>query len=257
MSHQASINSAYNLPFEVRYSSSRLLSSGVTVDVIARVKSSEKMGILAHVIDLFAGLAVSGALAGQELEPWNSGLQINQAYNGIRFRLTDCRVDDRAFIVLSHLLLSLQDAIHLESLEVSGLQEKAPLKLQCDPTVVSTYPGVYRDLPFSLIDEEPESGAYTFSAEMKEPLQAGHGEYLENMLKCWTEVLLAGGYGLAPIPPQNSYVEPAGESVTSFDRTVEWTIFKLRADPAAICGVVNIFAAFHHRCQEIMSLRIS
>lgn len=250
------ISSAFNLPFEVRYSSS-LLSSCGTVDVITKVKSVKKIEILLSVFDLFAEVAMTGALAGQEIKPWNSGLQINPEYNGVRFKLTECRVDECALVVLSHLLLARQDAILLESLEMSSVEKQASLKLRCDSKVMSTYPGIYHNLPFPLTDDEPESGAYTFVAEMKKPLQAAHEKSLKKMLKRWTGAVLAGGYALAPIPPQESYVELAEESITSFNKTFELTIFKLQADPASLFGIVNIFAAFHKRCQEIISLRIT
>lgn len=257
MNHQTIMTTAYDLPFGVRYSSGSLLASGSPVDVFAVVHSESDLKVLATVIDLFAGLSATGCLAGTEVEPWNSGLQIYPDYTYVRFQLINSRVDERALIVLAHLLLARQEDILLESLEVSLPGKRATQKLQYDPVEMSTYPDVYRKLPFPLIDEQPESGGYTFVAELREPLQAQHGEYLENALKRWTEAILAGGYGLAPIPPQESYVEPDDESVTSFDTTVEWTAFKLRADPASVYGLVNIFAAFHHRCQEIVSLTIT
>jgi len=159
--------------------------------------------------------------------------------------------------VLAHLFLARREALPLQSLEVSVPGERAIQRLGYDPTRLSTYPKVYEKLPFILTNEEPESGGYTFTAELGQPLQAQNGQYLEYALKGWTEGVLAGGYGLAPIPPQESYVEPDSGPLTSFDTTVEWPVFKLRADPACLEGLINIFAAFHYRCQGLVSLTIS
>ena len=58
------------------------------------------------------------------------------------------------------------------------------------------------------------------------------------------------------IPPTSSYVELAQQDVIAFGTTIEWGILKLRADPDSTAAVVNIFAAFHERCQPLDSLSI-
>jgi hypothetical protein len=251
------MTSAYELPFSIRHSSGPLLSSGGPVEAVAIGQSESDTTLPGKIFGLFAGLAATGALAGTNIEPWNSGIQIKGTPHNARFELTNCRVDEQALIVLVHLLFARQEELLLRSVEVSLQGKSATQRLECDQTTLSWYPDCYRSLPFALIDEEPEGDTYTFVTELRKPLQASHGEHLENALDLWTKAILAGGYGLAPIPPQESYLEPESEHVTAFDTTVEWTIFKLRADPACIHSLINIFAAFHHRCQEVVSLTIS
>ena len=253
---QSSITTAYDLPFEVRCSRAPLLSSGGAVRVIVESEPESDSKILATVLEHFGALSATGALAGEDIEPWNSGVQIGTPGDGTGFELLNCHMDEQALIVLTHLLLARQEELLIRSVEVSLRGRPATRKLPTDSTSLSWYPDCYRSLPFKLIDEDPESVNYTFVIELREPLQASHGEYLEHALKRWTEAILAGGYGLAPIPPQESYVEPDDDCVTSFDTTVEWTIFKLRANPDCIQGLINIFAAFHHRCQNILSVTI-
>ena len=103
MNNQSSINTAYDLPFEVSYSPGPLLSSGGSVNVECSVQDRRKFDqdTLSDVIELFAGLAQSGALAGSELQPWNSGVEISAPPDGGCFRFEKCRLDERALIVLA------------------------------------------------------------------------------------------------------------------------------------------------------------
>lgn len=254
---------AYDLPFEVRYSSQRMFSSDQSVDLICTLFSRpiSAGNTISQIVELFEALGRTGALAGESIQPWKSELNIEQLTNGSgllrKFRCIESQIDDNALIVLAHLLMARQEEIFLRSLEICVAGEIAKIRLHCDPNVLSTYPKTYGSLPFSLSDSEPESGAYTLTGELIEPLKPENAEELDKALRVWTRAVLAGGYGLAPIPPLESYVEPDDQYVTFFGSTIEWTIFKLRADPACLCGLINIFAAFHQRCQRLVSLTIS
>lgn len=257
------ITTAYILPFEVKYAKGRILSSGTPVELVAKPKSRKESDqiIISRIVEVFTSLAATGALAGKELNPGRSELRLKSPLNDfgheIRVTFLDSIVDERALIVLTNLFLATQETLLLESFQLLPPGGQAMEPLQSDPSALSTYPDIYGQLPFTIEDEDPEGGSYTFTVELRQPLEGRHEEILENSLFAWTEAVLAGAYGLAPIPPQESYVELYEDHVTSFETTVEWAVFKVRADPACINGVVNIFAAFHDRCQEILHLRIS
>jgi hypothetical protein len=263
MNDKPHVTTAYTLPFGVKYATAPIFSSGGIIELIADVKYQREFNRNAagQILKVFTDLARTGALAGKDIEPWRSGLRSGSPrFSGgqeIYFTFLDCSVDDRALIVLTHLFLARQEGIPLLSLELAPPTGRASQLLQSDPSELSTYPEVYKRLPFTFENEDPESGGYTFTAELEQPLKEQHTETLQNALTSWTEAILAGAYGLAPIRPEECYVEPYEEQVISFGRTVEWTVFKVRADPACINGVVNIFAAFHGRCQKILNLRIS
>lgn len=242
---------AYKLPFTVRFSEGNPLSSGGTVDIAARAAGN--LTALHEVFDLFAKLAQNGFLAGHEIEPGKSGLTMTG--QGGCYQCTNCRIDVGGLVVLVHLLLARQEEIQLTSLELAQQGSRATVQMQSDPEEMSSYPAFYHRLPFSFIDEEPESGAYTFCVELADELTPEHEKYLNEMFELWTQTVLTGGYGLAPIPPQESYVEPDGP-LTSFGTSFEWVIFKLRADPMAVHGLINMLAAFHSRCQAITEVRI-
>jgi len=257
------ITIAYDLPFEARYPIGPVFSSGNDISLIAEIqqKPERYRTALVRVFELLTNLAATGALSGTDLEPWKSGLRIDpspiELEDSMRFQFINSRVDEGVLIILSSMLLAQREAISLNALEVSLPGRQVMQRLRSDPTTPSTYPGAYRKIPFELMDENPEGGGYTFVAELRQPLQESNQKHLEQALRRWVDVILAGGYGLAPIPPQESYIEPDSDFVTSFANMIEWTVFKLRADPACVLSLVNIFVNFHYQCQELVSLTIS
>ena len=95
-----------------------------------------------------------------------------------------------------------------------------------------------------------------FAMTYATPLDDATRGALQGVLDSWTATVLAGGFALAPIPPADNYVEPDGPFV-EYDATVEWTVFRLRANTAAVDALVNAFAAFHGRHRQITTLTIS
>lgn len=256
------LRTGYILPFSLRYSRVGLLSAGLAIRADGRLGRTAEHGseALGQVLQGFEMLAGSGALCGAALSPWRSGLRVaTPAFRSEReFSVVfqDCYVDDRALVVLAHLLLARHDSLRLEFVDLCVQDERPSLTLMTDPDEDSTLPQIVRGLPFLLESENPESGSYTFTAELERPLEEENAAVLESSLAAWVRAVSAGAYGLAPIPPEESYAEPS-EEITFFDTTVEWTVFKVRADPACLDGVVNVFAAFHERCQAVRSLSIS
>jgi len=257
------IGTAYELPFEVRCTPGHVFSSGGDVSVVVSFLPGPPpdLNLIAEILGAFAGLGMTGAFAGAEIEPWNSELRLGEASGSLRltnkFDFSFCMADEWALSVLTQLFTAKRAALSLKSLEISAAGREATVKLRHIPDLSSTLPPVFARIPFLLIDEEPESGGYTFTAELQSPVLPKHQEYLEGALKFWTMVVRRGGYEMAPIPPEESFVELFVDRVIVFGATVEWTILKLRADPDCINGVVNIFAAFHYRCQPLISLSIS
>jgi hypothetical protein len=253
------MHTTYVLPFAVTYPGAGVLSSSRPVELRVRLGAGD--GAAARqVVEVFTRLAATGALVGRDLDPASSGLvpaPPEQGAGQLRFPLLDCRVDDCALVVLAHLFLARSPELALRALEVATPGREPDQVLRFSRTGLATYPGVAQPLPFPLTDEDPEGGGYTFTAELLEPLRDRCRDALDAALTAWVEAVRAGAYALAPIPPRECYAEPLDAGVTSFGRTVEWAVEKVRADPACIGGLVNLFAAFHGRCQPLAGLLIS
>jgi hypothetical protein len=205
---------------------------------------------------LFTDVANVGGFSGAYINPAKSGLKIQSAESHgktLSFAFDSCRIDDRSFIVFLEMLLHGDLASQIASVEILSASQM-PLAVASSMSS-SSYPLVYKRLPFLLSDNQPESGAYTFILDLKEPLNEENCFSLQYGLNQWSDLILSGGFALAPNVPDDNYVEPDHE-VTSFDSTVEWSIFKLRADPASIGALLNIFTWFSETKQVIVSVTI-
>jgi len=170
--------------------------------------------------------------------------------------LARTRVADETAVVLGHMLFACHDEFPVRRVDI--LSDVSPLRpLMCDPNVPSTYPSLFAPLPFEVLNTDPEGGSFSFYAELETPLHPMHERQLNVMLTDWAECVLGGGFGLAPLHPAKSYVEPDTDEVVSYDTSVEWAVFKVRADIACVHAVINALASFHVRCQPIQRLEIT
>lgn len=253
------LTTGYRLPFEVSVSSGRLLSVGNDIGLAFQIPGSTEaeLELVAAIVEAFAQIAVSGALCGESINPGESGLTAQSESSGLRFTFAGCRIDEAALIVLVNLILAKSSDIGFQTIEITRSQLPAGNMLEYADSDQLSFPAVYGSLPFVLENQLPESGGFTFTARTVGPVNEQNVICLNKYLNAWLVTVNGGGYALPPISPMNCYAESADDEVTWFEDLIEWTVFKLRADDAAITAVINIFAAFHARFQNLVSLRIS
>jgi hypothetical protein len=209
---------------------------------------------------LFARLAATGALGGIAAPPWDTRFVLAPRpaddRRDVLFHVTSCRLDPGAWVALCHLLLRLHRQLPLEFIEVLRLGDLYPARLGESGSGDSAYPRAYAPLPFVLDDLKPEGGGYSFLIALASPLLPENESSLNDWLATWAQAVQNGAYALAPDDPTGNYVEPDGE-IVAYDTTIEWAVFKLRADPvAAIDALLNILCCFHVRCQPILTVEI-
>lgn len=251
------IATAYRLPFRFEHSEPRRLAAQrVSIQVDFRLPGAE--GVVSAALLVFARAAQAGAFGGRDLEPWRTEfVAAFQASNPgeVRMRVDSCRIAPEAWVVLSHLLLRVHKDAQIEL--VSVLVDDEPRGERLVEAAASTYPVAFTPMPFSVDDLEPEGGGYSFFMSLASPLTFDNEIALNEKLDAWVQVVSGGGYALSPVDPATDYVEPYGDGVVSYDTTVEWAVFKLRADPvAAIDGLINILMCFHVRHQPIALVEI-
>jgi hypothetical protein len=250
--------SAYQLPFAVRYTYGAL-GSGADLALEWEVLPDQRHDteVMRECLAAFAGLAATGALGGGRVKADRSGFQLVVEGEQPRHALfKECRLDDGALVVLAHLLLARAGELNLAAIRLAELDRGArTVQVLAEPAEDATYPEPADPLPFELIDEEPESGALTFTAELAAEALPETEAALIEAAERWRIAVCGGGYALPPLSPEQSYVEP--DAPIAFGRTLEWTMVKLRADDGAIHAAVNLFAALHVRAQRIVTLTIS
>ncbi len=264
MAAKAELTSGYDLPFRVSYSREGALSKGAPLIVHGRCRggASPDRKAVAEIFEIFGDLAKTGALAGGGIAPGQSGLEVGAPSFGsgreFSVLLEKGAIDDRALVVLAHLFLARREAIPLESLEVAPRGETPRLEVASNPGEgESTYPGIYAKLPYEIEDDEPQSGSFTFTLTLEDEAQERWADVLQGALSAWARAVLAGAYAQAPVPAEESYCEPDSDEVAWFKSTLEWIVFKVRADDACVHALLNIFAAFHEKCQKVRRLEIA
>lgn len=254
------IATGYSLPFRFVHSDLGAMA-GRAVVVRVLTLAPDTQDLVTGALQQFARLATVGAFGGAQLAPWSTALVVRPRAiahdQEFVFDLPVCRIANEAWVVLCHLLLRVHHGLPLRSVEVVLDGDPVPQVMHESGNLDSTYPKRYTLAPFVLDDREPEGGGYSFFIKLQSPLTPDNEARLNGWLGTWCEAVLQGGYAIAPIDPVNDYVEPHGNGVDTYDTTIEWAVFKLRADPVgAIDGLVNLFFRFHHECQPLHSLEI-
>ena len=249
------IRTAFKLPFTAIHPIGVGYFQGELIRIVLEFAGSPtptQMKLADSLLHLFCNYSATGALSGREIPPQWSGVEWTKvemrSLTERVYELRNCRIDDTAVVLLCDLLLRESSSLSLAACVVSNGGEG--VKLLQEPEMWSTYPPRFEALPFGFEDLRPESGAYTFVLELAEPLESTARQTLESQLNLWLLCVMAGGYALAPIEPKFNYVEPY-DSIVAFQATIEWTIFKLRAHPAAIDALVNIFSKFGQEIQRV------
>lgn len=253
------IATGYDLPFRMRLEGVRH-GAAQQARLMIRIGSADGARWIARCVDVFVRLANAGALGGSGVAPWQAELGARPQPQGDPALVvydTAFRLPAQAWVVLAHLLARHAEAAGVRELTLVGREQADVVDLSRSARGFSTYPGTHRPVPFALDDQNPEGGSYSLFVRLESSMDAGCEAALNGWLGAWVDAVRGGGYALAPTDPAGDYVEPHLDHVESYEDVVEWTVYKLRADPvAAIAGLINIFENFHWRCQPIRSLEI-
>jgi hypothetical protein len=244
----------YDLPFVVSLGEGPLLASGGTVHVdLGRANGSADTAPAQELLARFVRLARTGAFGSSLVPPQRSGVG-GFFVSGSVATLTECRVDERAALILVNLFLARRRAFPLKGLTLRSGPHTRLRRLPYEPEAECTYPDHPEDLPFEFIDEDPSGDSRTITAEFEREIGLPEEAHLGQAYEAWTDVLLAGGYGVPPVPPEESYAEPAAPA--AWGSGYELAVAKLRVAPESIHALVNVFVAFHHRLCRVTSLTI-
>jgi len=253
--------SGYALPFPVlvpRYSGFLARTDGEIVVSLNRV-GKQSVRRLRAAVNVFMRLARTGAMCGDMVPAGGSTIDLEEGrveQSHFHFAFTSAAVDDRAVLVLTHLLFTQHQWLDIERVRVlaGGIGEY--VQVGRDPDENTTYPS-RAVLPFTLEDEEPESQAITLEVRFEEAPSETVVKTLDQSFKRWSDAIVRGGYALALVPPEESHVESYDDGFLVVDGAAERSYHKLTADDAAIDAALNILAAVHARVQRIRLVRLT
>jgi hypothetical protein len=207
----------------------------------------------------FAALGRSGALCGGSLSPALAQFDLappSGMGNDRRYTVQRALLVEESLVVLAHMLLAVQAKAVLQSVEILSAASTQRRVLAHKPRSEPTYPPRFDPLPYALDDLEPEGGGYSFEVELEESIQPLNKAQLNAALEAWMDAIISGAYALSPLDPNEGYVETVDDQVAAYDRKIEWAVFKLRADSAALDGILNILTGLHLRGQRIRRVEI-
>jgi hypothetical protein len=255
VSEPVELVTGFTLPFELHLSRDAPFSSGRTIylSFVGPDRPSEPE--LRAVIERFARLAETGALGSSRVPPESSTVG-KRSVTATEAAIERCRVDERAAIVLAHLLLARQDRLALRSVTVRTANQQVFRSPRQVPGQASRYPDHPRATPFQLVEERP-AGAVgaTFVAELARPIGPAEADPLAAALAAWADATAGGAYAAAPLPPDRCAA--VAQAPVHAGTRLEYTVAELRAAPEAVNGVINILTAFHHGLCPLVSLRVS
>jgi hypothetical protein len=210
-------------------------------------------------VEVFKRLAETGALCGDMVPAGRSTIDLSETRveeSHFHFAFTSASIDDRAVLVLTHLLFTQHQWLDIERVRVlaGGVGQYVHVGRDADEN--TTYPS-RAALPFALEDEEPESQAITLEVRFEEAPSDVVVKALDQSFKRWSDAIVRGGYALALIPPEESHVESYDEGFLVVEGAAERSYHKLTADDAAIDAALNMLAAVHARVQRIRLVRIT
>lgn len=249
----------YDLPFAMAAPAPGELARGADFNLriaVTGVMTEQGLEALGAIVTSWGVLANTGAMCGERLLASKSGIKdwTNPILGSgsVSWALSGARVDDRAAIVLAHLLLSEWDTLKFSRVDLfSPTTPRATTPVSFDPNVAAPYPGIDRGLrcPMQLGDEIMESAEVriVFAAAPDDTQR----EDIGIALLTWAAVASAGAYPIAPAHPYECSFVPE-EHPEWVDEEMRWGLARVRVHGGAFSGLVNVVSAID---QTVLSVR--
>ncbi len=239
-------------PFEVVVSS-RALSSDESVVVSADLRlPDESQELERRLCDVFA-LGSFGALSGH-IAPWESTCCTEQVSRTETRLVIEARtrVADEVYVMLANAAMAAYARVPISRLAVVSRSGAGQI-MRRSASQVLRYPVQYECVPFQLHDEI-HGESCEIRVELNDAVGIKSEWWMNNFVDRWRACVLCGGYAVPGLSPEHCYVELNECRVTVYDSMIEWSVEKLRADPACVNGLVNGLIAFDRVCQGVKSV---
>jgi hypothetical protein len=256
------LRSRYALPYAVIYDDGPLMSVGQDIRIRAAlnaVPTAETVDAMDSLVLPFFLLGTSGALAGTKIAPWTStmadkeGPFVNEGI--VEWILRSCTVDERSITVLSQMLLSAYDSAPIARITFSGARPFPDvLRLEDNSLTPDPCPARYGEPGFPVIGEAELTAEVVVRVIFEVPPSPEIQKAADAELFSWAAGVVSGAYGVAPVRPDRctasiDETEYAGSELT-------WHMSRVRAHPAALDGLVNVFASISRRTARVSQIII-
>jgi hypothetical protein len=257
------LSSPYRFPYEVLYDDGALMSSGQDVRLRVTLRGPATVDAV-DALDALAGpfvlLASSGALSGERIDPATSTIDDKEGPFAddrvVEWVLRSCRVDERSVTVLAQMFLSVQEICPVARVTLSGIRASGWSQLAVvNIPSANPYPAAFADPGFAVERQSELYPEFVVRADFAEEIPPDVVTDVDAEVFSWAAGLLSGAYGVAPIKPDECTATMNEESV-QIKSELSWSLARFRADPAALDGLVNVFASISRRVARVTQLVI-
>lgn len=257
------LSCGYAVPFSIELPNGIGFDSGGDVDIIFEFARIDRYSAyrLERLLTLFSSLAATGALAGKSIQPAESGLEFKQLTRQhlrcLVASFSHVTVDDAALIVLVNLIVAARRRLAMSTMRFNTHRTLTPEFVAQSAEITATYPEAFRQLPFPVEDEEPETDALLFDIEFAARPTSEVMRALNSYFEVWASAVKNGAYALAPYAPDESHVETYSDGFVAIGCRAERSYHKLRAAGGALLAALNMLAALHWKVAPIASVRLA
>lgn len=250
----------YHLPYTVLHPESRLLfslQSNVIVQLYLRGRNRIDGDVVSDAGSLLVvlyELALSGALSGSQIPPWLSSLEDfeeNVLEDSIRWTLQKCNMDERTLIMLAQSFLLVHESYPIEKLVFRPAEQDLNLsELTNNKDENKIYPDIYTPLDFELVNNLRSSSVAVITVRFEREPSDEDKEGIDIEISTWLAAGEIGMYAVHPLSPADCTFT-SNDDLFFNDVSLEFSLSRYRANPAAVNGFVNICSAMNRRITKI------
>lgn len=222
----------------------------------ARAAGEEQLRLVPIVLSEFGGLAVSGALSGDQIDPATSSLIAEPAFctaESLTQIFRQVRIDAAALTCLLNTLeWTHHHVLPLSAVHISWAQIQNTLQRSTQNFPKQWQPPGYR---FDISDEIDRRFNIEIEFDEKQSLELA--ERVNSHLGMWFTGINRGAYADNTVAPRDSLVFLTDDAVDTHEDGIVWFIDRLRANDAALDGFSNSVEKIHKTITRLRKVTIS
>jgi hypothetical protein len=228
--------------------------------VLRTSATADAVDTLDALVGPFVLLASSGAMSGERIDPSTSTIEEKEGPltddRVVEWTLQSCKVDERSITVLAQMFLSVQDVCPVARVTLSGTRTSDRMQLAVVHFPESNpFPAAFANPGFAVARDAEVEREVLVRANFAEQAHPEILTAVDGELFSWAAGLLSGAYGVAPIKPDECTATVA-EETEYIAPELTWAFTRFSAHPAALDGLVNVFASISRRIARVNQLII-
>ena len=256
------IATPYALPYRAAVQPPPLLSGGgkaILRVVAATSLDHAAVGDYDSVMTAFGVLALTGALAGTAGPPsqatafdWS---RPHRSSTAVEWELSRCVFDERSAVLLAQFFMLSHPANPISGVAVFG-PGGAAAPLAYDASLEDPYPPIWQPTPFPVSLDPDIHDSATLRIRFSRAPDLREQTRIRAPIIDWGVATKMGAYGVAPVPPNECFLQFDPEVVYLGD-DLEFNLVRLRAHPSCLHGLINVCIAIHQSVLPIKELQIA